>query len=652
MDKSKTADLESENYRSPFENQPITEHIRWYVIAIGILLLIINSYWIFMASEVWHSTQLTIASLFFNAVFTLFVLVLINLVVQRFHPKSALSQADLLMVYVMVVTLSTISGHTMMGYLLPAIEHPFWFATQENEWVELFGHYLPKWLVVSDRNVLQGYFEGESSIYIPKHLKAWLWPVLSWSAFIIALWTVLLLVSVLLRKQWMENEKLSYPIVRLPVAMTTDPARFLKNRWMWMGFGLAAAVELWNGFSFIYPTLPMLPIRGHSIGRFSMRPWSAMGNIYISLYPFTIGLMFFTPLDLSFSFWFFHLMVQVQFALADAIGLKSVYQYEQSIGAWLALGLIPLWMGRRYFWQMIRKILGFRSIVDDSSEPMKYRTAAMGILIGLAFLAFLCYQMGMSFWGLALYPLVYFPMVLGIARARAEVGPPLHNVIYTDPGRMLVTTLGTRRLGNSTLAAITLIYPFNRCYRATPLPNQLEGLRLAERARIDSRKLLIGMMIAIVAGVLVTFWMYLHVLYQMGASNKARGWLVTMGWEIYNRLRSWLTNPRDPNYSEMSGLLGGFLFTIFLMIMKMRFIWWPLHPAGYVLTASGSLAILWFPAFISWSIKSVVLRFGGAKRFRQIAPFFLGLVLGDYTLGCVWSIVGIILKMPTYIVWH
>jgi hypothetical protein len=262
--------------KSPTNDAPVIEHTRWYVIAIGLLLLIINSYWVFMASEVWHSTQLTIASLFFNAVFTLFVLVLINFAVQRFLPKFAFSQADLLMIYVMIVMLSTISGHTMMGYLLPALEHPFWFATAENEWDELFGNYLPTWLVVRDKEVLKGYFEGESSLYTIKHLKAWLLPVLSWSAFIILLWIVLLLISVLLRKQWMENEKLSYPIVRLPVAMTTEPSKFSKNKWMWAGFCISAVVEIWNGLSFLYPSLPMLPIRGRSVGSFSSRPWSAV----------------------------------------------------------------------------------------------------------------------------------------------------------------------------------------------------------------------------------------------------------------------------------------------------------------------------------------------------------------------------------------
>ena len=114
---------------TPYNKGQVTENIRWYVIAIGLVLISINTYWVLMASEVWHSTQLTIASLFFNAVFTLFVLILINFIIQRLFPKAALSQADLLMLYVMIVMLTTSSGHTMMGYLLPAIEHPFWFAT-------------------------------------------------------------------------------------------------------------------------------------------------------------------------------------------------------------------------------------------------------------------------------------------------------------------------------------------------------------------------------------------------------------------------------------------------------------------------------------------------------------------------------------------
>ena len=60
---------------------PTSQHkVRFHVLAIGLVLVGINSYWILMGSEVWHSTQLTIASLFFNAVFTLLVLSMVNFV--------------------------------------------------------------------------------------------------------------------------------------------------------------------------------------------------------------------------------------------------------------------------------------------------------------------------------------------------------------------------------------------------------------------------------------------------------------------------------------------------------------------------------------------------------------------------------------------
>ena len=89
--------------------------VKPHVLLFGLLLIAFNSFWTMMGTEVWHSTQLTIASLFFNAVFTLFVLVLLNLFLQRISPRISFSQADLQTIYVMIVMLTTISGHTMMG---------------------------------------------------------------------------------------------------------------------------------------------------------------------------------------------------------------------------------------------------------------------------------------------------------------------------------------------------------------------------------------------------------------------------------------------------------------------------------------------------------------------------------------------------------
>ena len=86
---------------------------------------------------------------------------------------------------------------------------------------------------------------------------------------------------------------------------------------------------------------------------------------------------------------------------------------------------------------------------------------------------------------------------------------------------------------------------------------------MAERSQIGYRQLLIGMILAIVFGILITFWAYLHVLYDMGAGSKARGWIVYMGWETFNRLQTWLVSPRETSVPELGVISGSFLFTVF-----------------------------------------------------------------------------------------
>jgi hypothetical protein len=644
----------SQEARAIAKGRPLTpaSTLRWRVLGVGLLLVALNSYWVMLGSEVWHSTQLTIASLFFNAVFTLFALVLLNGLLRRAAPRLALSRADILTVYAMVVMLSTISGHTMMGYLLPTIEHVFWFGSEENEWRSLFGQHLPSWLVVKDREALEGYFLGDSSFYRPAHLRAWLPPVLAWTGVIFVLWMVLLCTAVILRRQWTEHERLSYPVTQLPLAVTQSPSAFFSSRAMWLGFGIVAAVDIWNGVAFLNPALPLLPVKNHRVATFSSKPWDAIGGVWVSFYPFVIGLMYFTPLDLSFSCWFFYVFGRLWRVFVRMVGGQNPYSLEQSVGAWVALGLIPLFLGRRTFARIARELVSRRRTVWDAGEAVPYRVAATGIIVGLALLGVLWTQAGMSWWVFALYFALYMSMVVGIARSRAEIGPPVHTLIYVDPGRTLVTAFGAPALGVRNLTAVTLLYPLNRCYRANPMPSQLEALRIAERSGTPPRQVFVGMVIAIVAGALLTFWIYLHVLYQMGAANRARGWLVYMGFETYNRLQSWLAHPRPPQPAEAGGMVGGFLFTILLMALKARFLWFPLHPGGYVLTTGEGFGREWFATFVSWALKFAILRSGGVRGYRRAAPFFLGVLLGDYMLGCIWSLIGIIWQTPTYGVWH
>jgi len=95
-------------------------------------------------------------------------------------------------------------------------------------------------------------------------------------------------------------------------------------------------------------------------------------------------------------------------------------------------------------------------------------------------------------------------------------------------------------------------------------------------------------------------------------------------------------------------MIGGLSFTLFLTMMRMRFLWWKLHPAGYAVSGTWGMNHYWLSIFTSWALKAAILKHGGLKTYRKAVPFFLGLILGEFFAGSMWAIIGIILKKPMY----
>jgi len=73
--------------------------------------------------------------------------------------------------------------------------------------------------------------------------------LLAWGLFLAALFTVMICMAVLLRKQWMDDERLIYPIVQVPLAIirgedTADRINpFFKSKLMWTGFAIPFVVQ-------------------------------------------------------------------------------------------------------------------------------------------------------------------------------------------------------------------------------------------------------------------------------------------------------------------------------------------------------------------------------------------------------------------------
>ena len=82
---------------------------------------------------------------------------------------------------------------------------------------------------MSDKGVLQTYFRGESTLYVEQHIEPWLIPALCWSAFVVMLVMVMGAIAVLFRRPWVENERLSYPIIQLPLELTNPRTPILEE---------------------------------------------------------------------------------------------------------------------------------------------------------------------------------------------------------------------------------------------------------------------------------------------------------------------------------------------------------------------------------------------------------------------------------------
>ncbi|MAJ72993.1 hypothetical protein CMK13_08300 [Candidatus Poribacteria bacterium] len=210
----------------------MSSRIRWLTVILIVIVVPANCWWV-TTSLVYGGSSPTQISLYFNAIFSLLVLITINGLVNWFRPNQILfNRAELLTIYTCISVSSGLAGVDRMMVLAPLIGHAHWFASPENDWASLFHHYIPSWLSISNKYVLEGYYKGFSNFYIWPNLVAWFPIVFWWGLFLLVLHLVMLCINVILRKQWVESEKLSYPIIQLP--MEIGNRRFFKSGWMWI----------------------------------------------------------------------------------------------------------------------------------------------------------------------------------------------------------------------------------------------------------------------------------------------------------------------------------------------------------------------------------------------------------------------------------
>lgn len=620
----------------------------------GVVTVWIHQAELILGGDTGH-TALANTSIPVGAFAGLLALVGLNLVLRALLPAFAFSQGELITAYVMMTSSTVLASSGGIHFLIPTLAAAFHFATPTNRW-SVFHQYIPTWFAPRDQAVLDPFYIGGSSVPI----QAWVTPFLVWGGFFFALAFATLCLSALLRKEWVDNERLTFPTVVLPLELTDERQPLLRNKLMWLGFALPFAIGTINNLSLNFPDIPGLSLRNSDVSPYlTSAPWNAVEYLPVGFYPFVVGIAYLLSLEVTFSYWFFYLLTKVQLVGAAAAGwrlagspVESTVPYlpYQGAGAFLAIPLISLWLARDYLKHVLRSILGLRGgVPDEAGEPIRYRWASLGFLLSLGAMIYVCWAAGMSAMMAALLLSISLLYILAATRIRAEAGTAWLFGPDVDPNLLVTTTLGAGYLRPVDLTIMAYLrFMTTSDLRCLSMPHQLDGLRMAGASGLNMRRLLLAMLVAIVMVIAVGFWAGLAIWYRLGAAAKTDWWRTSMGQMPFLALSSYLQSPPQADYGGIAFTVLGFALTCLLAFLRARYVWWPFHPVGYAMANT----ILWgqlpVPFFLAWATKSLVLRYGGMRLYRQSLPFFLGLIIGDLAGGALFTFLGGFIHMSVY----
>ena len=625
----------------------------WRACLTGLILSFLVIVMAHYSINIVHGSYLAIDHMPAGGIFIFLILVLLlNPVLGCIKKTFQFSSNELILIYIILLVASSITTMGLGAQLCPMIAAPFYYATPENNWHEIIQPHLKPWLVPQGKKVVQYFFEG-----LPKGEQipwmAWLKPLAFWFIFISVLYIVMLCLMVILRKQWVEKEKLIYPLVHLPVEMVQDDEKgslikpFFKNKLMWLGFAIPFFISSWNGLHHYFHFLP--PINLVNSVKIFQR---TMGLEFRLSFPI-MGFTYLINQEVALSVWFFNLLFMIARGIFNVTGISSpehtgIYGVTEPIfahlgtGAFFAFVILGLWRARAHLKDVFCKAFRRRE-TDDSQEIISYPMAVWGLIFGTILLLIWLIFSGMSFLIALLFLIVAFIFWIGLTRIIAESGIATM-VAPSISSSQVVSALGSSSIGSERLTSLGLSYVYSSDLRTFPMSSTAQGLKMSENLPGRKRGIFLAIVLAIILTFIVSNWIVIKLAYTYGGIN-LNGWYFGGGPRApFDYVASHINHPSGANLlGWFCRIIGAILMGIF-MLMRYRFLWWPLHPIGFTIGSVWLMDKLWFSIFLVWLLKMLILKYGGIRLFRQLRPFFLGLILGQYSVACFWFIIDLINK--------
>ncbi|MFQ6097643.1 MAG: DUF6785 family protein, partial [Armatimonadota bacterium] len=560
-----------------------------------------------------------------GAIAAFMLLILFNVLLRRFSPRLALSGRAMLLIFVMLMVMAAIPGQEYGQHWYLNTLGIVYYATPDFARPELYLNDLNPLLVPSTdpgANVVLWAFEGlPGGRAVP--MREWITPLVVWTPFFAAVYWTIIGFAGIMSPRWEEQEKLLFPLTQVPVELAESErgelSPLFKSPLMWICFAISASLYVVKGLHTYWPTVPDIPLQKDSGIVAPGGPWAAFNRTPLHVYPEMIGISYLLTSEVGFSLWFFYILRQFQefgrIAAGITTGHGEFFEF-QTIGGYLMLAAALLWSARHYLAEFARAawVGGRRAPLSAHEQP--YRTALYGFLIGLAVIWVWCSWVGMSLlWAVILWGVFPFVSMI-VSRVICEAGM----FIYSSPFRWndaVFRMFNARVIGPRNVTLMTMTSWCQIRSTATQnMPVIFQGFKIGSVTRMSRPALMWVMFASICVAILTIHYFAPHVIYHWSVP-KLGWWPSGSSRNTTRHLVRFLENPYEMRVGDWAAIGWGAAFTAFLFAMRIRFLWWPFHPLGFIAWLGWPIDRYWFSILIGWLAKVCVVRFVGFKAFSN-----------------------------------
>ncbi len=617
----------------------------------------------------------------------LLLVVWVNPVLFAFRKRWRFSPKELAVMVGLTLIGCTIPGSGLMRTFTASLAMPIHYNQTNTGWQDkqVLSYAPPRMLPCEgkyDPDVIGSFVSGlgKDGSFIPlRDVPWWGWrdPLMVWVPLIFLMGLSMICMGLIVHRQWSHHERLRYPIAEFATSlMQQDPDRpfgaIFRNRLFWAGLLTVTFIHVINGLHVWFPGFVKIPLNfafpqllERFPGLMNVEYGRHLARLYI--YPCVIGFSFFLASEVTLSLGLSLLVyVLVGWCLVNA-GVEvsgtdmngGVFMWQR-FGSYLGIALLLLYLGRRYYADVTRRVFGFRS-----NRPVAPSVTWAGRILLIAVtgaVALLC-SVGLD-WPVGLTAVVLILLiVLVIARLNAETGLFFCEPLW-HPSAVMIGLFGYLSLGPKALAGVCLLTAvFTINARESLMGFVVNALKMSDTCGTKPSRVGFSAVGVFALALLVAVPVVLWADYSHGSLGR-RGSLATrrLPKMIFDAVEKSVVELRNTDKLEESESLStweriknirpdrsfliaagiGFAAVAVFSFLRLRYTWFPLHPVLFLVWGTYPMRHFASSFMLGWFIKTLVVRLGGRDKYNKAKALMIGVIAGDVFGALIFMGVGAI----------